>query len=40
MNGAVFLAIVGVISIVVAVGVILYAIDKSLKSFKEPKGIF
>ena len=40
MNGAVFLAIVGVISIVVAVGAILYAIDKSLKSFKKPRSIF
>ena len=40
MNSGVILASIGLVSLVFAVGLILWAINASLKSLKEPKGIF
>lgn len=39
MNGGVILASIGLVSLVFAVGLILWAINSSLKSFKKPKSI-
>lgn len=40
MNGGVILASIGLVSLIFVIGLILWAINASLKSFKEPKGIF